>query len=130
MNGKDIIKEAGKQALGRESVNGIQVMGYLFRHVGYLFFLTPVIVSLLAVVWAMYFEPKVRRVAKEEDKPIIIKVDTLESSVKKIKKTQAETYFDVKTMMSIQERTSPKRIVDEVKEKIIIEKNAAKIAGD
>ena len=108
--------------LKKKDINGLDVLVWAGRHIGYLMALLPVIGLVTAVVWVMYFEPKGKAAAKELDKPIIKRVTQVERKADKINKRTKSTHYIVRKMELVQTRTSPAKVVKEAEEEIDLEK--------
>jgi hypothetical protein len=130
MNGNEIKTKLIQQTFNNKNTNGIDVLVWLFRHALYFPVFATLIVAVLGVIWKVYLEGKVNETAKAHDKPIIIRLDTLDSKVKRVKNTNADIYYTVKTMERIQKRTAPKSIVKEAEEETQIEKRRDKMKED
>lgn len=116
---KEFIEEAKRQVFKRSDVNGVDVFIWLFRHIGRLIILIPVMLSFLAYAWTYHVAPKVDERASRLDTLITVPIlDQTEKNKCKIR----DTYYIVKKMELVQKRTSPAGIVLEAEEEIEIEK--------
>lgn len=119
---KEILDKARSQTFKQSEVNGVDVVVWLVRHLGYLLVIVPIAVFVSTAVWRLYMKPEVRDVAMALDKPIITRIDTLETRVQKNGETDKKTFYLVKKMELVQRRTAPPIVVEEAAEEIEIEK--------
>ena len=119
---KEILNKARSQTFKQSEVNGVDVVVWLVRHLGYLLVIVPIAVFVSTAVWRLYMKPEVRDVAMALDKPIITRIDTLETRVQKNVETDKKTFYLVKKMELVQRRTAPLIVVKEADEEIEIEK--------
>jgi len=119
---KEIKDKAMSQTFKSDDVNAVDVMVWLIRHAGGLLILTPIIVFVSTVVWRLYMKPEVKSVAAELDKPLQKQIVHIKDDVRDLKKSGKETFYIVKKMELVQNRTSPPDLVREAEEEIEIEK--------
>ncbi len=120
--GKEILKKTKDQAFKKSEVSGADVFAWLLRHLGHLVFIVPIAVFMSTVVWRLYMKPEVKDVAKELDKPIITRVDTLESRAQQNAEMGKKVYYLVKKVELVQRRTAPANVVKRAEEEIEVEK--------
>ena len=102
--GVEFLDKAKSQTFKRSEVNGVDVIVWITRHLGFVLVLAPIVVFFSTIVWKVYMKPQVREVAMELDKPIIARIDTLVHHEIDNNSRDKKVYYLVKKMELVQRR--------------------------
>lgn len=128
MQKREIVEKVTTQMFNNNKTTGIDVIIWVVRHAVYFPIFVTLVIVVLGAMWEMYLKEKTKKVAIDLDKPVVIRVDSLDKKVDRVKKTNAEIYYTVKTVERIQKRTAPKRVVEDVEEEVEIERKRDELA--